>query len=63
MTEEQSKDPILRVVSPYVTAREKLKSSAIVKIKLKVVWKYILQFNRLTFKQRVLHHLYIINDV
>ena len=33
MAEEQSKDPILRVVCPYVTAREKFKSSVNTKIK------------------------------
>ena len=36
MAEEQNKDPILGVVYPYVTAREKLKSSTISKIKSKV---------------------------
>ena len=59
MAEEQKKDPILRLVCLYVTAREKLKSLAIAKIRSKAVQKYSLQFDRLTFKQGVLHHLYI----
>ena len=63
MVEEQKKDPILRLICPYVTARKKIKSSAITKIKSKAVQKYLLQFDRLTFKQRVLHCLYINNDV
>ena len=63
MAKEQKKDSILRLVCLYVTAREKLKSLAITKIKSKAVWKYLLQFNRLIFKQGVLHHLYINNDV
>ena len=56
MTEEQSKDPILGVICPYVTAREKLKSLTIAKIKFKDAWKYFLQFDRLAFKQGALHH-------
>ena len=63
MVEEQKKDPFLRLVCPYVTAREKLKSWAITKIKSKAVQKYLLQFDRLTFKQGVLHHFYINIDV
>ena len=59
MVEEQKKDRILRLVCPYVTAGEKLKSLAIAKIKSKAVWKYLL----LTFKWGVLHCLYINNDV
>ena len=55
MAEEQKRDPILGLVCPYVTAGEKLKSLAITKIKSKAVWKYLLQFHRLTFKQGVLH--------
>ena len=47
MVEEQQRDPILGLVCPYVTAREKLKSLAIAKIKAKAVWKYLLQFDRL----------------
>ena len=39
MAEEQKRDPILGLVCPYVTAREKLKPSAIAKIKSKAVWK------------------------
>ena len=57
MVVEQKKDPTLRLVCPYVTAGEKLKSSAITKIKSKAVQKYLLQLDRLTFKQGVLHHL------
>ena len=63
MAEEQKRESILGLVCQYVTAREKLKTSAIAKIKSKAVWKYLLQFDRLTFKQGVLHHLYISNDV
>ena len=59
MMEEQKKDPILRLVCPYVTAGEKLKSLVITKIKSKAVWKYLLQkyllqFDRLAFKHGVL---------
>ena len=63
MAEEQKRDPILGLVCPYVTAGEKLKSSAITKIKSKDIRKYLLQFDRLTFKQGVLHCLYINDDV
>ena len=63
MAEEQKKDPMLKLVFPYVTAREKLKSLAITKIKSKAVWKYLLQFDRLISKQGVLHCLYISDDV
>ena len=49
MVEEKKKGHILRLACLYVTAREKLKSLAIAKIKSKAVWKYLLQFNRLTF--------------
>ena len=45
MPEEQKGDLILGLVCPYVTAREKLKSSAITKIKSKAVRKYLLQFD------------------
>ena len=55
MAEEQKKDPILSIVCQYVTAREKLKTSAISKIRSKAVRKYLLQFDRLTFKQGFLH--------
>ena len=55
MTEEQKKDPVLSLVCQYVIAREKLKTLAISKIKSKAVQKYLLQFDRLTFKQGVLH--------
>ena len=33
IADEQKKDSLLRIVCPYITAREKLKSSAITKIK------------------------------
>ena len=55
MAEEQKRDPILGLVCQYVTAGEKLKSLAIAKIKSKAVQKYLMQFNRLIFKQGVLH--------
>ena len=55
MAEEQKRDSILVSVCQYVTAGEKLKTSAISKIKSKAVQKYLLQFDRLTFKQGVLH--------
>ena len=42
MTEEQKKDPILGLVCPYATAGEKLKSSAITKVKSKSMQKYLL---------------------
>ena len=51
MKEEQQKDPILRLVYKYVTAGKKLKTLAITKIKSKAVKKYLLQFERLTFKK------------
>ena len=57
MAEAQKKDPILGSVCPYVSAGEKLKLLAIARIKSKTVWKYLLQFDRLTFKQGVLHCL------
>ena len=63
MAEEKRKDPILRLVCLNITAGEKLKSSDITEIKSKTVQKYLLQFDRLTFKQGVLYHLYINNDV
>ena len=63
IAEEQKKDPILGLVCLCSTAGEKLISSAITKIKSKAVQKYLLQFDRLTFKQGVLHHLSINNDV
>ena len=63
MKEEQHKDPILGLVYKYVTADKKPKTLAIAKIKSKAVRKYLLQFERLTLKKGVLHHLYINNDV
>ena len=55
MAGEQKRDSILCLVCQYVTAREKLKTLAISKIKSKAVQKYLPQFDRLTFKQGVLH--------
>ena len=55
MVEEQKRDPILALVCQYVTSREKLKTSAMSKIKSKAVQNYLLQFDRFTFKQGVLH--------
>ena len=55
MAEEQQKDPTLKLVYQLVTAGEKPKTSAIAKIKSKAVWKYLLQFDRLTLKKGVLH--------
>ena len=63
MKEEQQKDPIRKLVYKHVTAGEKLKTSAIAKVKSKAVRKYLLQFDRLTLKKGVLHWLYINNDV
>ena len=63
IAEEQKRDPILGLVCQYVTAGEKVKPLAITKIKSKAVWKYLLQFYKLTFKQGVLHQLYNNNDV
>ena len=63
MSEEQQKDPTLKLVYQLVTAGEKPKTSAIAKIKSKAVQKYLLQFDRLTLKKGVLHRLYIHNDV
>ena len=51
MKEEQQKDPILRLVYKQVTASEKLKTSAITKIKSKAVRKYLVQFKQLTLKK------------
>ena len=46
-----------------VTAGEKLKTSAVTKVKSKTVRKYLLQFDQLTLKKGVLYHFYINNDV
>ena len=51
MKEEQQEDPILGLVYKEVTAGEKLKTSAITKIKSKAVRKYLLQFEWLTLKR------------
>ena len=63
MKEEHQKDLILKLVYKQVTAGEKPKTSAITKVKSKAVRKYLLQFDQLTLKKGVLHHLYINNDV
>ena len=63
MKEEQQKDPIFELVYKQVTAGKKLKTSTIAKVKSKAVRKYVLQFDQLTLKKGVLHHLYINNDV
>ena len=63
MKEQQQKDPILGLVYKYITAGKKPKTLVIAKIKSKAVRKYLLQFERLTLKKGVLHHLYINNDV
>ena len=63
MKEEQQKDLILKLVYKQVTAGEKLKTSAIDKVKFKAVRKYCLQLNQLTLKKGLLHCLYINNDV
>ena len=63
IAEEQRKDHIPTEVCLCVIAREKLKSSAITKIKSEAVHKYLLGFDRLTFKQEVLHWLHISYDV
>ena len=63
MKEEQQKDLILKLVYKQVTAGKKFKTSAIAKVKSKAVRKYLLQFDQLTLKKGVLHHLYINNDV
>ena len=63
MSEEQQKDPTLKLVYQLVTAGKKPKTLAIAKIKSKAMRKYLLQFNRLTLKKGVLHRLYIHNNV
>ena len=57
MKEEQQKDLILKLVYEKVTAGEKLKVSAIAKVKSITVGKYLLQFDQLTLKKGVLHNL------
>ena len=51
------------MVYKHVTADEKLKTSAIAKVKSKAVRKYLLQFDWLTLKKGVLYRLCINNDV
>ena len=63
MKQEQQKDLIFELVYKQVTAGKKPKISAIDKVKSKAVRKYLLQFDQLTLKKVVLHHLYINNDV
>ena len=53
--EEQQKDLILKLVFKQVTVGEKLKTSAITKVKSKAVRKYLLQFDQLTLKKSLLH--------
>ena len=48
---EQQKDLILKLVYKQVTAGEKLKTSAITKVKSKAVRKYLLQFDWLILKR------------
>ena len=50
MKEEQQKDTTPKLVYKQVTAGEKLKKSAIAKVKSKAMRKYLLQFNWLTLK-------------
>ena len=63
MAKEQCKYHILGFVCPYVTARDKMKTSPITKIKPKVVRKYSPQFDKLTLNQGVFLCVYICNDV
>ena len=63
MKEEHQKDLILKLVYKQVTAGKKLKTSAIAKVKSRAVRKYFLQYDWLTLKKGVFHHLYINNDV
>ena len=63
MKEEQQKDPIVKLVYKQVTVGEKPKTSAITKVKSKAVRKYLLQFDQLTLKKGLLHHLYTNNNV
>ena len=51
MKEEQQKDLILKLVYKKATAGEKLKTSAIVKVKSKAVRIFLLQFDQLTLKK------------
>ena len=51
MKEEQQKDLILKLLYKQITAGEKLKTSAITKVKSKAVRKYLLQFDQLTLKK------------
>ena len=53
MKEEQQKDPILELVYKQVTASEKLKTSAIAKVKSKAVRKYLLSVRSADFKKKV----------
>ena len=57
MKEEQQKDLILELVFKQVTAGQKLKTSAIAKVKSKA------SVQLADFEKGVLHHLYINNDV
>ena len=55
MAEEQQTDSTLELVYQLVIAVEKPKTLAIAKIKSKAARKYLLQFDRLTLKNGVLH--------
>ena len=55
MSEEQQKDPTLKLVYQLVTAGEKPKTLTIAKIKSKAVQKYLLQFNRPDFEKGVFY--------
>ena len=63
MAEAQLKDSVLGLVVPFVHKGVKPKGSTIAKIRCKVTWKYLLQFDRLVLKKGVLHRIYISNDV
>ena len=55
MKEEQQKDQILKLIYKQVTAGEKPKTSAIVKVKSKAVWKISPSVQLTDLKEGVLH--------
>ena len=63
MAGEQEKDPILRLVCLYITAGEKLKSLAIIKINQRLHGNICCSSTDRHFKWVVLHYLYINNDL
>ena len=63
MAKAQTKDPVLRLVIPFMCKGVKPKGLVISKIRCKAVHKYLLQFDQLVLKQGVLHQIYITNDV